>query len=114
MGGDVHLRDDAAWVVSYGTYDNVISQIQSQVRESQEQTLVRMLEEAQEPYLRHLDLRSLDGMGFRKFARAVQFAYDQSLRSGAGEYGGHPDVYDRFMKDFAELLELIRADARMP
>lgn len=113
MGGSIRIRQDAAWVESHGTYDNVLGKLEQRAREIGAGELLARLERAMPPYLRHLSLRELNEEQFRLFADLVRSTHDATALSGPGGFGGHPEVFDTFMKKFDELLELTLADPRL-
>lgn len=112
MSGVVHLREENSWIVSSGTYDQIIDRLETVLRYSGETDLGEKVTAARPPYLRYLTLEHFDPADFLKMQKALDDVYEGLLRQGPDGYGGTPQVFDAVVGHVTSLKRLMSEDPR--
>lgn len=113
MGGSIHIGGDNYWVSSFGRYDHVLERLLNELQQLDAPALRQRLRDATEPNLRHLNIDDLSNTDYALFADALRRAHQRFRDDGPAHYGGHPETYDSFLREFDDLVRLAEADPRL-
>lgn len=112
MSGVVHIGGTESWIVSSGTYEQVIARLEKLLITRGELHLGEMVTHAMPPYLAYLELQDLQAEDFRKVQQALLDVREGLLREGAADYGGTPEVFPAVMNNVTRLTDLMAKDPR--
>jgi hypothetical protein len=112
MSGVVHTGGTGSWIVSSGTYEQVIARLERLLISRGEGHLGGMVTRAMPPYLMYLELADLEADDFRKVQQALVEVREALLREGPDGYGGTPEVFPAVMKNATDLTDLMEKDPR--
>lgn len=107
MAGLIRINENEAWSAAGWVFDSVLRVTRRHLPKTVTSKIVELMDRAEIPGVGYMSLVDLTPSEIQIFREALESAYQEQLRLGSNSFA-EPTFYPGYMKNFQELLEMIR------